>query len=85
MTQRFIWRGPPTTLEIWDARQGAPAWEGFVATDAEIPTELDAEAEQIRNWIAFRLIEPVPTTAAPQSADRPRSRRETQQETSPNG
>jgi hypothetical protein len=80
--KRFIWRGPPTAIEIWNAEEAKPEWSGFVETDAEIPRELDPESEQVANWLAFGLIKP-----AEQPAETRRSRRENaaQEENTANG
>jgi hypothetical protein len=85
--KRFIWRGPPTTIEIWDEAEGVAAWSGFVATGAEIAAELDEDSPQVENWAAFGLIEAAPVPQAPPVTEKPRSRREAaaHEENSDNG
>jgi hypothetical protein len=62
---RYIWKGPPTVIEIWQADPARPeqaksVFAGFVATGAPIPAEIDATTEQAAGWLAFGLIEPAP-------------------------
>lgn len=82
-TGKHIWRGPPTTIEIWDEAEGKASFTGFVDTGAEIPVELDTTSQQVANWLAFRLIEPA--KAPDTTPDTPRRRRENTQENTTNG
>lgn len=76
MSQRYIWKGPPTSVDIWSEPHGPEVeliWSGQLAPDAEIPIDLPPTHGTIAGWLAFKLIEKKPETPAPAT---PRARKE---------
>lgn len=68
---RFIWKGPHTSIELWPvpeagdkpAKPVEPIYSGPVAPGAEIPVPLPEDHDQVKGWLAFGLIAPVPVEA----------------------
>jgi hypothetical protein len=56
---RYVWKGPPTALELWSQEAGAsaPIFEAFATPGAELPAPLDPDHPIVKGWIAFGLIE----------------------------
>lgn len=65
---RYLWKGPPTAIEVWSEPYGPDAsliFCGLVAPGRPIPEMLPAEHALVAGWLAFKLIEPAPAEAAP--------------------
>jgi hypothetical protein len=69
----YIWRGPPTTIEVWHigADLDEPPVFGFaaqVAPGVRLPEALPEDHYQVEGWLAFKLVEettpPEPKAAA---------------------
>lgn len=74
MLKRFIWKGPPTAVEVWPEPAiagGDPLFSGQVAPGREIPVDLDEDHSQVATWRAFGLIEaaPLPKATKKEKAD----------------
>jgi hypothetical protein len=69
----FIWKGPPTSVEVWSEPHGpdaAPIFSGQVTTGREIPAPLPEDNSLIASWRAFGLIEEAPAAAAKPGAEK---------------
>ena len=53
----YVWKGPHTSIEVWDDVTGEIIFEGQVSTGVEIPVQLNPDNEQVKGWLAFHLIE----------------------------
>lgn len=63
----FIWKGPPTAIEVWSEPHGPqaePIFSGCVATGGAIPVSLPDDNSLVVSWLAFKLIEEVPPAPA---------------------
>jgi hypothetical protein len=75
----FIWKGPPTAVDIWQENNGSAAKEpvlifsGQLATGQTIPTPLDPAHSLVASWLAFKLIEEATGSAAVAEAANPRA------------
>lgn len=70
---RFIWKGLHASVEVWPETATAapePIFSGPVGPGVEIPADLPAGHEQVRGWLAFGLIEPVPERAGKARANK---------------
>lgn len=74
----FIWKGPPTAVDIWQETKGETAKEptlifsGQLATGQTIPQPLDPAHSLVASWLAFKLIEEAPANTAGAEAAMPR-------------
>ncbi|MCA0338473.1 MAG: hypothetical protein LCH99_01920 [Proteobacteria bacterium] len=75
----FIWKGPPTAVDIWQETKGETAKEptlifsGQLATGQAIPKPLDPAHSLVASWLAFKLIEETAGSAAVAEAAIPRA------------
>lgn len=71
----FIWKGPPTAVDIWDetAKEPTLIFSGQLATGQAIPKPLDPAHSLVASWLAFKLIEETTGSAAVAEAAIPRA------------
>lgn len=55
----YTWKGPQTSIEVWDDTSKTVLFEGQVATGEKIAVELNPKSEQVKGWLAFNLIEEI--------------------------
>lgn len=72
----YIWRGPPTTIEVWNlqADLDLPAifvFSASVQSGTRLPQALPEDHHQVEGWRAFGLVEEVP--APPPEGDLPQA------------
>ncbi len=72
-TKTYIWKGPPTAVDILDetpGKTGVVIYSGRVTTGKPIPVALNPSHTLVASWLAFRLIEEATDSQAP---DKPRA------------
>lgn len=64
--KNYVWKGPPTAVEVWSEPHGPqaePIFSGQVTTGRPIPVPLPADNSLVKSWLAFSLIEELPPAA----------------------
>lgn len=64
----FIWKGPPTAVDVWSEPHGPGVtliFSGQVSPGREIPVPLPEENSLVVGWLAFELIEEKPASRKP--------------------
>lgn len=72
-TKSYIWKGPPTSVEVWSEPHGPqaePIFSGQVAPGRLIPVALPDDNTVVKSWRAFKLIEEAPPAAAKSGAEK---------------
>lgn len=70
-SKSYIWKGPPTSVEVWSEPHGPDVtliFSGQVTTGREIPEPLPEDNSLVVSWLAFKLIEEKPLAQPRQKA-----------------